>query len=59
MISNSTSIIQYEMVQNHIQLLDELLIGQVPIRFNKFQNRLYLDMDWSNAVTSGEYIIID
>ena len=56
---SSTSIIQYEMVQNHIQLLDELLIGQVPIRFNKAQNRLYLDMDWSNAVTSGEYIIID
>ena len=56
---SSTSIIQYEMVQNHIQLLDEILIGQVPIRFNKTQNRLYLDMDWSNAVTSGEYIIID
>ena len=56
---SSTSIIQYEMVQNHIQLLDEILIGQVPIRFNKAQNRLYLDMDWSNAVTSGEYIIID
>ena len=56
---SSTSIIQYEMVQNHIQLLDELLIGQVPIRFNKAQNRLYLDMDWSHAVTSGEYIVID
>ena len=56
---SSTSIIQYEMVQNHIQLLDEILIGQVPIRFNKAQNRLYLDMDWSNAVTSGEFVIID
>ena len=56
---SSTSIVQYEMVQNHIQLLDEILIGQVPVRFNKAQNRLYLDMDWSAAVTSGEYIIID
>ena len=56
---SSTSIIQYEMVQNHIQLLDEILIGQVPIRFNKAQNRLYLDMDWTAAVTAGEYILID
>ena len=39
--------------------LPRTIIGQVPIRFNKAQNRLYLDMDWSNAVTSGEYIIID
>ena len=47
------------MVQNHIQLLDEILIGQVPIRFNKAQNRLYLDMDWSNDITAGEFLIIE
>ena len=39
---SSTSILQYEMVQNHVQLLDELLVGEVPVRFNKVQNRLYL-----------------
>ena len=55
---SSTSIIQYEMVQNHIQLLDEILIGQVPIRFNKAQNRLYLDMDWEQ-MTVDEYLIIE
>jgi len=54
-----TSILQYEMVQNQVQLLDELLVGEVPIRFNKAQNRLYLDMDWTNAVTASDWVIID
>ena len=55
---SSTSIIQYEMVQNHIQLLDEILIGQVPIRFNKAQNRLYLDMD-VDMINANEWLIIE
>lgn len=56
---SSTSILQYEMVQLHVAQLDELLVGEVPIRFNKIQNRLYLDMDWTNAITNGEWVIID
>ena len=56
---SSTSILQYEMVQNHVQLLDELLVGEVPVRFNKVQNRLYLDLDWTNAVANTDWIIID
>ena len=47
------------MVQNHVQLLDELLVGEVPVRFNKVQNRLYLDLDWTNAVANTDWIIID
>ena len=55
---SSTSILQYEMVQNHVQLLDELLVGEVPVRYNKVQNRLYLDLDWTNAVANTDWIII-
>jgi hypothetical protein len=34
------------------------LVGQVPIRFNKHQNRLYLDMD-NARVTAGEHFLIE
>jgi len=54
----STSILNYSMVQQHISMLDDLLVGQTPIRYNTHQNRLYLDMDTSN-VSADEYIIVE
>ena len=56
---SSTSIIHYQMTMQHIDYLSHLLTGEVPIRFNQHQNRLYLDMDWSNNVSADEYIIIE
>ena len=55
---SSTSIIQYEMTMQQLDHLSHILTGEVPIRFNQHQNRLYLDMDWE-SVTVGEYLIIE
>ena len=38
---------------------DSILTGEVPIRFNQHQNRLYLDMDWTNDVNADDFIIIE
>jgi hypothetical protein len=54
----ATNILYYEMVQQHIQLLDQILVGQIPIRFKQGMNRLYLDMD-KDSINAGEYILID
>ena len=56
---SSTSIIHYEMTMKHIDYLSHILTGETPIRFNQHQNRLYLDMDWSNDVNADDYIIIE
>jgi hypothetical protein len=56
---SSTSIIHYEMTMQHLDFLEHILVGEKPIRFNQHQNRLYIDMDWSNDVTAGEYLIIE
>ncbi len=42
-----------------LDLLEHVLVGEVPIRFNQHQNRLYLDMDFDEAITAGEYLIIE
>jgi len=55
---SSTSIIQYQMTMQQLDLLSHVLVGEVPIRFNQHQNRLYLDMDWEQ-MTVGEYLIIE
>ena len=56
---SSTSIIHYEMTMQHLDFLEHILVGEKPIRFNQHQNRLYIDMDWSNDVSVGEFLIIE
>jgi len=56
---SSTSIIHYEMTMQHLDFLSHILVGEKPIRFNEHQNRLYIDMDWENDITEGEYLIIE
>ena len=55
---SSTSIIHYQMTMKQLDLLEHVLVGEVPIRFNQHQNRLYLDMDFDEAIT-GEFLIIE
>ena len=57
---SSTSVIHYEMTMNNIDLLEHILVGETPIRFNQHQNRLYVDMDWENDITADvDYLIIE
>ena len=56
---SSESVIHYEMTMRHLDFLDHILVGEKPLRFNQHQNRLYIDMNWSNDVTAGDFIIIE
>ena len=56
---SSTSIVHYEMTMRHLDFLDHILVGEKPIRFNQLSNRLYIDQDWSNAISTDEYLIIE
>jgi hypothetical protein len=54
----TTELLSYAMVKTYLEDLDFLLTTQKQIRFNKRQDRLYLDIDWG-SVNPGQYIIID
>ena len=56
---SSTSIIHYQMTMQQLDFLSHILVGEKPVRFNQHQNRLYIDMDWSNDISAGEYLIIE
>ena len=55
---NSVELLQYSMVKSYLSDIDFLLSTDKQIRFNKRQNRLYLDIDW-NAKSKDTYIVID
>jgi len=54
----STELLTYSMVKTYLEDMDFLLTTQKQIRFNKRQDRLYLDIDWG-TLGVGEYLIID
>lgn len=55
----SVSMVPYFQTMQHLALLQELLIGQQPIRFSRHKNRLYIDTDWNNKLKEGDYIIVE
>lgn len=54
----NVSIVPYYMAMQHIRLLEDVLVGQVMIRYNRHRNRLYLDMDWDKIATDS-YLIVE
>jgi hypothetical protein len=54
----SVSMIPYYMAFQHIQLLEQLLVGQQPIRYNRHNDKLYVDMNW-DKVNVGGFIIVE
>jgi len=53
----SVSMVPYYMVMEHLALITEMLVGKQPIRYNRHQNKLYVDMDW-NSLRDGEFILV-
>jgi len=54
----TTEVLTYAMVKTYLEDIDFLLTTQKQIRFNKRQDRLYLDIDWS-SVKVGDYFVLD
>ena len=55
---NSVELLQYAMVKSYLEDIDFLLTTDKQVRFNKRQNRLYLDIDWASQA-KDQYIVID
>ena len=49
---------EYFMTMQHIALIQEMMIGQKPLRYNRHVNKLRIDMDW-DRVEIGNYIIAE
>ena len=55
---NSVELLQYAMVKRYLEDIDFLLTTDKQVRFNKRQDRLYLDIDWG-AQSVGNFMVID
>lgn len=54
----SVSMVPFYMVMQHLALIQEVLVGQQPIRYNRHMNKLHVDMDWEK-INVGEFLLIE
>jgi len=55
----SVSYVSYEITMQHIRTLNLLFSGTPLFRFNRHQNKLFLDIDWSRDVKPGQYVVMN
>jgi len=55
---NSVELMQYSMTKTYLEDIDFLLTTDKQIRFNKRQDRLYLDIDWESE-SEGNFLVLD
>ena len=55
----SVSYVSYEITMQHIRTLNLLFSGTPQFRFNRHQNKIVLDIDWSRDAQLGKYVIIE
>ena len=55
---NSIDLLQYSMTKSYLEDIDFLLTTDKQVRFNKRQDRLYLDIDWG-VETADDWLVLD
>ena len=55
----SVSYVPYEITMQHIATLNLLFSGKPQYRFNRHLNKLFLDIDWNNNITTNDWVIVE
>ena len=53
------SINNYDITKRHLSLLQQMLDPEKMIRFTRVTNKLYVDMNWEEDVTAGDYLVFE
>lgn len=53
----SASYINYTLTQQHLRSLELMFTGEVPIRYNRLMQRLYIDWAWGMEVLPGQTVV--
>lgn len=54
----SSSMIPYYAMMVQLEFIEQMLVGQKPIRYNRLNNILHVDMNWGNLIP-GMYLLVE
>lgn len=55
---NNIEIVPYYIAMMHVAQIEEVFTGQQPLRYNRYNNQLYIDTDWS-LLNVGNYLVVE
>jgi hypothetical protein len=55
----STDMIYYYQVKQHLSLLGDLFNGEKSLRYNRKQNKLFVDLNWYDMFEPGDFIVVE
>lgn len=55
----SSDVIYYNQVKMHLQMLDDMFSGSRTIRFNRKQDKIYLDVNMDDIFVDEDYVIFE
>ena len=55
----SSDMIYYTQVKQHLDMLDMLLVGDRSVRYNRKTDKLFIDVNWDEVFSPGDYIMIE
>lgn len=56
---SSIDLSYYEIAKQHINLLEEMLVGEPSIRFNKHMDKVFIDTSWERHYTVGDKLLFE
>lgn len=51
--------VYFVLANQHLRTLEMIFTGEIPIRYNRYKNILYVDAHWGTRIAAGNYIIIE
>lgn len=55
----SADMIYYTQVQQHLSMLDMLLVGDRSFKYNRKMDKMYIDMNWEEVLNPDDFIVIE
>lgn len=55
----SADYVYFALARQHIRTLDMLFIGEQPIRFNRRNNKIFVDFQWESRAIPGQFLVFD
>lgn len=55
----SADMVYYTQVQQHLSMLDMLLVGDRSFKYNRKMDKMYIDMNWEEVLNPDDFVVIE
>jgi hypothetical protein len=57
--TGNSGLVYYTQSREYLTMLDQILNGTPTFRFNRVQDRVYIDTNWGNSLKEGDWVVVE